>query len=102
MNDEAARQGRPDEPIHLRRQCSPPYARRVVVNRDALGAVEIAAISVEGAVDRFVGRPRSRCPYSLQSARALAECWLLGWDEANGLLEIRGQEEAARWLRGTA
>ena len=28
--------------------------------------------------------------------------WLIGWDDADHLLEQRGQEEAARWLSEAA
>jgi hypothetical protein len=62
----------------------------------------IVTIAVEGAVDRFVGRPREANPYSKRYARRSWEAWLLGWDDANWLLEIRGEEEARRWLREAA
>jgi hypothetical protein len=55
-------------------------------------------VVVEGAVDRFCGRPRERNPYSYAYARDAFEAWLWGWDDADYLLEIRGREEAARWL----
>jgi hypothetical protein len=31
-----------------------------------------------------------------------AEAWEYGWDEGRWLLEMRGHEEAARWLREAA
>jgi hypothetical protein len=69
------------------------------VNAPDLGIVTIA---VEGAVDRFCGRPRSANPYSRTYAREHFEAWDYGWDDANWLLEIRGAEEAARWLNEAA
>jgi hypothetical protein len=62
----------------------------------------LVSIAIEGAVDRFVGRPRQANPYSYTHAREWYEAWLLGWDDASWLLEVRGQEEAARWLRQAA
>ena len=56
--------------------------------------------AVEGAVDRFCGRPLERNPYSFGSAREAYHAWELGWLEADFLLEVRGGEEASRWLRG--
>jgi hypothetical protein len=64
--------------------------------------LELTVIAIEGAVDRFVGRPREANPYSKQYARVWWEAWLLGWDEASWLLEMRGEEEAARWLQEAA
>jgi hypothetical protein len=49
------------------------------------GPLEIAFIALEGAVDSFCGRPRGKNPHS-----------------AKNLLELRGQAEAARWLREAA
>lgn len=60
--------------------------------------VELATVLVEGAVDHIAGRPRSDCPYSPLSALDLHAAWLMGWDECAEQLELRGQEEAARWL----
>jgi hypothetical protein len=67
-----------------------------------MSALDLLLIVVEGAVDRFCGRPRTANPYSFESARDGFEGWLLGWDEADLLLEMRGAEEAARWLREAA
>ena len=64
-----------------------------------LGLVYIA---VEGAVDRFCGRPREKNPYNPACAREWFEAWALGWDDANYLLDVRGQEEIDRWLREAA
>jgi hypothetical protein len=54
------------------------------------------AIVVEGTVDRFCGRPQNRNPYAAGSDSA--EAWDYGWAEADETLELRGQQEAARWL----
>jgi hypothetical protein len=68
----------------------------------ALGPLEIALIALEGAVDSFCGRPRGKNPYSYPFARWEWEAWDLGWIEAKHLLGLRGQAEAARWLREAA
>ncbi len=57
-------------------------------------------IVCEGAVDRFCGRPSEQNPYA--GGYDSSEAWAWGWAEAGELLEIRGQEEAARWLREAA
>ena len=67
-----------------------------------VGSLEIAFIALEGAVDSFCGRPRCRNPYSFEFARWEWEAWDLGWSEATYLLDLRGQAEAARWLREAA
>jgi hypothetical protein len=64
--------------------------------------IELFSIVVEGAVDRFCGRPRDRNPYSRRYAPHEFEAWSWGWDDADSLLEQRGQQEAARWLREAA
>ena len=51
----------------------------------------------EGAIDRFLGRPRDENPYC--GGQDSAEAWEYGWDEAEWLLEIRGMDEVRRWLR---
>ena len=58
------------------------------------------AIVVEGAVDRFCGRPREQNPY--RPGYESGDAWEYGWDEAGDLLELRGQEEARRWLEAAA
>jgi hypothetical protein len=63
---------------------------------DGLGIV------IEGAVDRFVGRPLAANPYSPTFAAEAHAAWVFGWRDADFLLAIRGQEEAARWLREEA
>jgi hypothetical protein len=60
--------------------------------------IELFPIIAEGCCDRFFGRPRSQNPYNLISARAWAEAWEWGWDEADFLLGVRGEQEARRWL----
>jgi hypothetical protein len=63
---------------------------------DGLGIV------VEGAVDRFCGRPLQANPYSPTFAADAHAGWVFGWREADYLLEIRGQDEARRWLTEAA
>jgi hypothetical protein len=58
------------------------------------------AIVIEGAVDRFVGRPREHNPYG--GGYDSREAWAFGWDEADWLLDVRGQQEARRWLEEAA
>ena len=60
--------------------------------------IELIPIAVEGAVDRFCGRPRDRNPYHPTAASNHHEAWAWGWDDADHLLEIRGEQEARRWL----
>ena len=57
-------------------------------------------IAIEGAVDRFCGRPREQNPYA-RNCDAF-EWWDLGWEDADQLLEMRGAEEARRWLTEAA
>lgn len=64
--------------------------------------IPLAGIAVEGAVDRFCGRPQDQNPYCPETARECYGAWQLGWLDADYLLEIRGAEEAARWLREAA
>lgn len=64
--------------------------------------IELLNIAIEGAVDRFCGRPRANNPYSHACARGHWEAWLLGWDQADFMLESRGRQEATRWLREAA
>jgi hypothetical protein len=87
-----------------RRGCTRGHTRRwagLVLSAN-LAPLEIAIIALEGAVDSFCGRPRNRNPYRFEFARWEWEAWDLGWTEANHLLELRGQAEAARWLREAA
>lgn len=65
-------------------------------HEDALGVI------VEGAVDRFCGRPEWANPYSREYASGAWHAWQLAWREAHVLLEMRGAEEASRWLREAA
>ena len=69
---------------------------------ERLGFVELLGIAVEGAVDRFCGRPRHANPYSLEYALDAFHAWDLGWGDAEYLLDTRGQEEARRWLEDAA
>jgi hypothetical protein len=57
-------------------------------------------IAIEGAVDRFCGRPRERNPYAPDCDAY--EWWQFGWDDADQLLEERGAAEARRWLNEAA
>jgi hypothetical protein len=61
-----------------------------------------SAIAVEGACDRFCGRPLYRNPYAPTIAQPQFEAWEYGWQEADHLLDVRGQEEASRWLAEAA
>ena len=62
----------------------------------------LICIVTEGCVDAFCGRPLARNPYCPESATDYWLAWDFGWHEARHLLEIRGREEAARWLREAA
>ena len=64
--------------------------------------VELAGILIEGATDYYCGRPKSANPYCERTAMEAAYAWSWGHDEAREQLELRGQEEAARWLREAA
>ena len=66
------------------------------------GFAQQATIIVEGAVDRFCGRPREANPYCEEYAREAWFSWDFGWREAEWFLDTRGQEEAARWLEERA
>lgn len=61
-------------------------------------AVAYSSVAIEGAVDRFCGRPFSQNPYSRTDAAEAFEARGWGWEEADYYLELRGQEEAQRWL----
>jgi hypothetical protein len=64
--------------------------------------LDLVYVALEAAVDAFCGRPREANPYSREYARDDYEMWDLAWVEARELLELRGEEEAARWLREAA
>ena len=66
------------------------------IRDDALGVV------VEGATDRFFGRPFEANPYCKDHAAEAWRVWALGWGEADWFITVRGQEEASRWLRESA
>ena len=55
----------------------------------------------ERGAERFCCRRRDRNPHGRGCARDYYEAWQLGWDDADSLLERRGGEQAARWLRDT-
>lgn len=59
-------------------------------------------VIVEACVDRFCGRPITANPYCGVNATEAHAAWAIAWKEANAVLEMRGQEEAARWLRREA
>ena len=44
------------------------------------------------------GRPISRNPYCLENAAEAHAAWTMGWREFDWYFQIRGQDEAARWL----
>ncbi len=54
-------------------------------------------VVAEGAVNRFLGRPRDQNPYC--PGQDSTEAWEYGWDESAWLIEIRGVDEVRRWLR---
>ena len=62
----------------------------------------IFSIVAEGCVDRFCGRPLSQNPYSRTLVPTLWHAWDAGWRQADYFLGLRGQEEAARWLRAAS
>ena len=62
----------------------------------------LVSIAIEGACDRWFGRPKTQNPYSFANAREWWEAWDLGWSDADWLIDVRGQEETARWLREEA
>jgi hypothetical protein len=65
-------------------------------------AGSLLIVAVEGAVDRFCGRPRAANPYVRQNAPDPWRAWRDGWTEADSLLDERGAEEARRWLAQAA
>jgi hypothetical protein len=66
------------------------------------GLAERAGIIVEGAVDRFCGRPRDRNPYCQENGQEAWSSWDFGWHNADWYLDVRGEEEASRWLQDAA
>lgn len=65
-------------------------------------AEPIVLVALEGAADFFFGRPLEENPYSRESAADGWESWRFGWLEAASFEKARGDEERARWWRGTA
>jgi hypothetical protein len=61
---------------------------------------DMLGVVVEGAADRFFGRPLDKNPYCEENAGEAWRVWALGWKEADWLMDARGAEEASRWLRG--
>lgn len=59
---------------------------------DALG------VCIEGATDRFFGRPLDKNPYCKENAAEAWRLWALGWNEADWYIDARAQEETSRWL----
>ena len=57
-----------------------------------------AAIAVEGATDRFMGRPRTQNPYNPAVRPYEWALWAYGWTTADWLLTERAEREALRWL----
>jgi hypothetical protein len=68
----------------------------MTIREDSLGVI------VEGACDRFFGRPVEANPYHPLYAMDAYAAWSVAWTEADWLIDIRGQEEASRWLREAA
>jgi hypothetical protein len=69
--------------------------------RSAGDLLALLPIAVEGAIDFVSGRPRERNPYSPLHPDAHA-AWAWGYDDAQLLLEARGQETFARSLGSAA
>jgi len=65
-------------------------------------AHDYLGVICEGCVDRFCGRPLEANPYHPVYATEAHATWQLAWKEAEALLDMRGQEEASRWLREAA
>ena len=59
------------------------------VHAASSAAQVIASIAIEGAVDRFLGRPLEQNPYSARFAPDGHASWTEGWRDAGRLFEIR-------------
>jgi hypothetical protein len=55
-------------------------------------------IAIEGATDRFMGRPLSANPYSSRLCPHERASWERGWELGGWLLGVRSEAEARRWL----
>lgn len=55
-------------------------------------------VAIEGAVDRFVGRPLDANPYSPALNGHAWASWRHGYAFAGTLLDLYGTKEARRWL----
>ena len=62
----------------------------------------VLGVVVEGACDRWFGRPLDANPYCPVNAADAWRVWQLGWSEAAWMIDVRGAAEAARWLREAA
>lgn len=60
---------------------------------------DMLGVVVEGACDRWFGRPLDRNPASAAHAFRV---WDFGWKEADFFIDVRGEEKAQRWLRDVA
>jgi hypothetical protein len=60
---------------------------------------DMLGVVVEGAADRFFGRPLGKNPYCEENAGEAWRVWALGWKEADWYINMRGQAEARRWLQ---
>jgi hypothetical protein len=58
------------------------------------------SVVVEGAADRWCGRPQSQNPYA--GGLDAYEAWDWGWQEADWIFDIRATDEVRRWLREAA
>ena len=61
-----------------------------------------SSVAVEGACDRFCGRPLRANPYNPASAFEQFGAWEFGWHEGDFFLNERAQQECSRWLREAA
>ena len=59
---------------------------------------DMRAVAVEGAYDRFCGRPLNRNPYSRDELPNASIAWDDGWREFNSLLGQGVAREVRRWL----
>jgi len=64
--------------------------------------LDMLGVICEACVDRFAGRPYDANPYCTDNAPEAHAAWAIAWREAGDLLDMRGQEEASRWLREAA
>ena len=66
------------------------------------GAPYLVDVAIEGATDRFMGRPLSSNPYNAALCLQEWASWRHGWEFAGWLLELRAAAETRRWLNEDA